>query len=108
MNQQVGDVEEPSQKSNYGRSVDEAKSLIKQLEAFKNSPAVVPTTTEDEPEKNTKNDVKILNTCKKTHTHSLALNNLFRWLLMSFFIPLRLPKCIKRINYQILMNVLLK
>ncbi|GAA5800991.1 hypothetical protein HPULCUR_006431 [Helicostylum pulchrum] len=57
MNQQVGDVEEPSQKSNYGRSVDEAKSLIKQLEAFKNSPAVVPTTTEDEPEKNTKNDM---------------------------------------------------
>lgn len=75
MNQQVGDVEEPSQKSNYGRSVDEAKSLIKQLEAFKNSPAVVPTTTEDESEKNTKNDVKdILNTCKKKkdlHTKQL-------------------------------------
>ncbi|MBM6385779.1 MAG: hypothetical protein JSY10_17620 [Paenibacillus sp.] len=76
MNQQVGDVEEPSQKSNYGRSVDEAKSLIKQLEAFKNSPAVVPTTTKDESENNTKNDVKILNTCKKnTHTHTLS--NLF-------------------------------
>lgn len=74
MNQQVGDVEEPSQKSNYGRSVDEAKSLIKQLEAFKNSPTAVPTTTEDESEKNTKNDVKdILNTCKKKDVHTKQL-----------------------------------
>lgn len=65
MNQQVGDGEEVSQRSNYGRSIDEAKSLIKQLEAFKNSPtneSAATTANENDPsalEKNAKNDVNI-------------------------------------------------
>lgn len=65
MNQQVGDGEDFSQKSNYGRSVDEAKNLIKQLEAFKNTPTIAPATnnttetTEDGSEKTAKNDVKL-------------------------------------------------
>jgi hypothetical protein len=69
MNQQVGDGEDISQKSNYGRSIDEAKSLINQLEAFKTTAAAekidanTTTTTADESdptslEKNTKSDVK--------------------------------------------------
>ncbi|KAG1465750.1 hypothetical protein G6F46_000551 [Rhizopus delemar] len=37
MNQQIGDADE-DQRSNYTRSIDEAKSLIKQLEAYKNKP----------------------------------------------------------------------
>lgn len=68
MNQQVGDGEDIGQKSNYGRSIDEAKSLIKQLEAFK-ATATTATTTETNAiatngesdattEKNTKSDVK--------------------------------------------------
>lgn len=67
MNQQVGDGEEVGQKSNYGRSVDEAKALIKQLEAFKNTPTVNTTTDESDPadlEKNTKNDVNAIRTKK--------------------------------------------
>lgn len=63
MNQQVGDVEEVGQKSNYGRSVDEAKALIKQLEAFKNTPIVNNIVTDQNPnqdlEKTTKNDVNL-------------------------------------------------
>jgi hypothetical protein len=67
MNQQVGDGENAASKSNYGRSVDEAKALIKQLEAFKNIPVKsTNTTTEINEEsgsavleKNVKNDVSL-------------------------------------------------
>lgn len=65
MNQQVGDGEDTSLKSNYGRSVEEAKSLIKQLEAFKNIPvksthSVTETTDGDTVlGKDVKNDVSL-------------------------------------------------
>jgi hypothetical protein len=64
MNQQMGDGEDPASKSNYGRSVEEAKVLIKQLEAFKNIPAKsTDNTTENNEEavseKNVKNDVSL-------------------------------------------------
>ncbi|OBZ89343.1 Dynactin subunit 2 [Choanephora cucurbitarum] len=42
MNQQIGDGEEFNPRSNYGKSVEEAKSLIKQLEAYKNIPLSQP------------------------------------------------------------------
>lgn len=65
MKQQVGDGEDVSDKSTYGRSIDEAKSLIKQLEAFKNAPVpensdAAAATTEGDPavsEKNAKNNM---------------------------------------------------
>lgn len=112
MKQQVGDGEDISDKSTYGRSIDEAKSLIKQLEAFKNAPVpensdAAAATTEGDPaisEKNAKNNVK-----RKTISiqSKYGINiSLYRWLPMSFFIPLKLPKCIKKVNCQILMNVL--
>lgn len=61
MNQQVGD-DDLSQKSNYGKSIEDAKSLIKQLEAFKNIPAATPSDKKEESdaavsEKNDKNDM---------------------------------------------------
>lgn len=60
MNQQVGD-EDLSQKSNYGKSIEEAKSLIKQLEAFKNTPATLSDKKEGDAtvslEQNDKNDM---------------------------------------------------
>lgn len=76
MNQQVGDGEEAGQKSNFGRSVDEAKALIKQLEAFKHTPTVNPATGETDPatdlEKNPKNDVKyMLPRQKKNELHCI-------------------------------------
>ncbi|KAG2212949.1 hypothetical protein INT46_008075 [Mucor plumbeus] len=46
MNQQVGD-DDLSQKSNYGKSIEDAKLLIKQLEAFKN---ITPTTSDKKEE----------------------------------------------------------
>ncbi|GAN01543.1 dynactin subunit 2-like [Mucor ambiguus] len=60
MNQQVGD-EDLSQKSNYGKSIEDAKSLIKQLEAFKNIPATTASDNKEESdttvsEKSDKND----------------------------------------------------
>lgn len=67
MNQQVGDGEEVGQKSNYGRSVDEAKALIKQLEAFKHTaPTVDNSSAEAEPpmpadlDNSPKNDVRFV------------------------------------------------
>lgn len=77
MNQQVGDGEEVGQKSNYGRSVDEAKALIKQLEAFKHTSAVHSTDDIECPmpaaelDKSPKNDVNIFTT-NETH-HRLTL-----------------------------------
>ncbi|KAL9542853.1 hypothetical protein MBANPS3_008397 [Mucor bainieri] len=61
MNQQAGE-EDLSQKSNYGKSIEDAKSLIKQLEAFKNIPATVASDKKEESdttasEKNDKNDM---------------------------------------------------
>ena len=61
MNQQVGD-EDLSQKSNYGKSIEDAKSLIKQLEAFKNIPATSASDKKEESdaavsEKSDKNDM---------------------------------------------------
>lgn len=61
MNQQVGD-EDLSQKSNYGKSIEDAKSLIKQLEAFKNIPATTAFDKKEEgdaavSEKSDKNDM---------------------------------------------------
>lgn len=60
MNQQVGD-DDLSQKSNYGKSIEDAKSLIKQLEAFKNIPATASDNKEEDGaavlEKSDKNDM---------------------------------------------------
>ncbi|KAG1464555.1 hypothetical protein G6F56_005060 [Rhizopus delemar] len=46
MNQQIGDVDE-EQRTNYTRQIDEAKSLIKQLEAYKNIKPELPAPTTD-------------------------------------------------------------
>ncbi|CAO3660970.1 unnamed protein product [Rhizopus stolonifer] len=46
MNQQIGDVDE-EQQTNYTRQIDEAKSLIKQLEAYKNIKPELPAPTTD-------------------------------------------------------------
>lgn len=61
MNQQVGD-EDLSQKSNYGKSIEDAKLLIKQLEAFKSIPATTASDKKEESgtavsEKSDKNDM---------------------------------------------------
>ncbi|KAK4520403.1 retrograde regulation protein 2 [Mucor velutinosus] len=61
MNQQIGD-DGLSQKSNYGKSIEDAKSLIKQLEAFKNIPATTASDKKEESdtavsEKSDKNDM---------------------------------------------------
>ncbi|CEP11982.1 hypothetical protein [Parasitella parasitica] len=58
MNQQVGD-DDLSQKTNYGKSIEDAKSLIKQLEAFKNIPAI------NTSEKNEENDTAALDKSDK-------------------------------------------
>jgi hypothetical protein len=64
MNQQVGSSEVDDSPSTYGRSVEEAKALIKQLEAFKNAPPKTVTSEEDNsnidqkvPSSGDKNDV---------------------------------------------------
>ncbi|KAI7903360.1 Dynamitin-domain-containing protein [Cokeromyces recurvatus] len=55
MNQQIGD--EMEQTSNYGKSIDEAKSLIKQLEAFKNM-AIKSDTEENKSSNETEKETK--------------------------------------------------
>lgn len=113
MKQQFGDGEDISDKSNYGRSIDEAKSLIKQLEAFKNAPVpenpdALAATTESDPavsKENAKNNVKRRVNIFSVNTILIYSN---RWSPMSFFIPLKLPKCIKKVNCRISMNVLLE
>lgn len=56
MSQQIGDGEEFNPRSNYGKSVEEAKSLIKQLEAYKNIPLSQP---ENEPIESVQQDTEL-------------------------------------------------
>lgn len=76
MSQQIGEGDDFGQKPSYGKSVEEAKSLIKQLEAFKSLSANTDSTTEQvqptDTDKPVKNDVNIFG-CKHVPINSFFL-----------------------------------